>query len=306
MLTRTIPMPKLPRALGRLLQDPPPQWVLEFSETGVLRASTGDVPETRWQPMAEGALVPSPVDANFRNYDAVVDAVQALELTTPQHRESACALLLPDYSVRVSVLDFDQFPSALEEQEPLVRFRLRKIVPYELDSARLSFEPYALPEGGHAVVASVCPLHVLAEYESCLRKVHCKPGFISSSTLSAVSLLPEDEVCVLAKWAGKVASVVVLQQGIPRLFRTVEMQALDWDELLALLHPTLATVEDRFLAKVGRLFVCGEEMHSPELSSALEREFGIAAEALQSPFGSPSASSAGALGYIMGMKELGG
>jgi hypothetical protein len=144
---------------------------------------------------------------------------------------------------------------------------------------------------------------VLAEYESCLRQVGCKPGFVTSSALAAVALLPEKEVCVLAKWSGNVASVAVMQQGVPRLFRTVEVPSLSWDELLGLLHPTFATIEDRFLAKAEHLFLCGSEMHSADLAPSLEREFGVPTEALQSPFGSPQVNSAGALGYVAGIRE---
>lgn len=176
MLTQALHMPRLPRFLERWLTDPPPQWVLEFSSQGILRASTGEPPEPRWQPLPPGVLAPSPVESNCKDYDAALEALRALPLTLPHGREAQCALILPDYSVRVSVLDFEEFPSRAEEQEPLVRFRLRKIVPYDLESARLSFEASPLPGNGYAVVAAMCPLQVLAEYESCCGRLAATPG----------------------------------------------------------------------------------------------------------------------------------
>ncbi|MCW5963402.1 MAG: hypothetical protein KIT83_05140 [Bryobacterales bacterium] len=305
MLTQSLHMPRLPRFLERWLKDPPPQWELEFSAQGILRASTGEPPEPRWQPLPPGVLVPSPVENNFKDYDAALEALRAIPLTLPQGREPQCALILPDYSVRVSVLDFEEFPSRPEDQEPLVRFRLRKIVPYDLESARLSFETSPLPGGGYTAVATMCPLHVLAEYESLLRQVGCHPGYVTSSALAALSLLPDEGISVMAKWSGNVATVAVSQQGILRHFRTVEMLALSWEELLGLLHPTFATVEDKLLARADRLLVCGMDAETGDLMAALEKEFGVPVTPLASPYGNPSAVNAGALGYLRSIRELG-
>lgn len=301
MLTQNLPMP---RFLDRWLQDPPPQWVVEFSGEGIVCASTGEPPEPQWQPLPANSLVPSPIESNFRDYDEIAKSVAALPMARAQGRDPQCALILPDYSVRVSVLDFEEFPSTPDEQDPLVRFRLRKIVPYDLESARLSFQVMPAAEGGFAVVASICPIHVLAEYESVLRQIRCHSGFVTSSALAALSLIPDDGISVLAKWSGNVATVAVCQQGSLRLFRTVETVALSWEELLSLLHPTFAMVEDKLLSKVGRLYLCGIDADSGELASALGKEFEIPVEPLTSPYGAPTATNAGAYGYLHGVKEL--
>jgi len=39
------------------------------------------------------------------------------------------ALILPDYCIRLAILDFDEFPSGPEEQLALIRFRLKRSVP---------------------------------------------------------------------------------------------------------------------------------------------------------------------------------
>lgn len=304
MLTRAIPFPRLPRLLDKWLKDPPPHWAVEFSAQGIVRASTGLAPDLRWQPLADGVLAPSPVEANFRQYDAALQAVRGLALELPHGRTPECAVLLPDYSVRVSVLEFEEFPSSADEQEPLVRFRLKKIVPYDLESARLSFVAIPVAGGPTVVVASLCPLHILAEYESLLRQVGAHPGEITSSAVAALSLLPAEGIQVLAKWSGAVATVAVLQVGVPRLFRTVEMLALSWEELLGLLHPTFATVEDKLQGRADGLFLCGMEAEGGELASALHREFGVPVSVLASPWGQPSATNAGALGYLAGAREV--
>lgn len=304
MLTKPLRMPKLPRFLDRWLEDPPPHWAVEFSAQGIVRASTSEPIDLRGQPLPAGALAPSPVDANFRNLDQIQEALRALPLALPQGRDPQCALILPDYSVRVSVLDFEEFPSSREEQEPLVRFRLRKIVPYDLDSARLSFQPMPAPGGGFAVVAAVCPIHVFAEYESLMRQQRCHPGLVTSSTLAALPLVPTEGVSVLAKRSGNVATVAVCQESALRMVRTVEMLELSWEELLGLLHPTFAMAEDTLGARVDRLWLCGFEEDSSSLAEALHKEFGVPAAPLASRFGTPTALNAGVLGYVQGIQEL--
>ena len=57
-------------------------------------------------------------------------------------------MILPDYAARVSVLDFDSFPSTPEEQLSLVRFRVKKTIPFDIDSAAVSYYVQPAPRQG--------------------------------------------------------------------------------------------------------------------------------------------------------------
>lgn len=310
MLTTPLRMPKLPAFLERWIADPPPTWVVEFSEEGVFRASTATPSDVRFEALPAGALHASPVENNLRLFEAVKQGVEGLGLRATGNvaagREIPVALLLPDYSVRTSILDFEDFPARREEQEPLIRFRLRKIVPYDLDTARLSFQGFAKQngEGGVTVVASACPIHVLAEYESLLRQYRCHPGFVSSSALASLSLMPAQGVAMLAKRSGSAMTAAVLQDGVLRLMRTVEMSNLEWEEVLSLLQPMFALVEDQLQSRTERLALCGFRDDTAALARALQQEFGVPVEELSSRYGTPQAHNAGALGYVQGLGEV--
>lgn len=303
MLTEPIRMPKLPRFLDRWLQDPPPHWVVEFSAAGIVRATTAEPFEMRSALLPENALEPSPVDANFRNLGQIQEAFRTLPMALPNGRPPQCALVLPDYSARVSVLDFDEFPASTDEQEPLVRFRLRKIVPYDLDSAQLSFQAQRLANGSFAVVTAVCPIPVLAEYETLLRQDRCHPGLVTSSTLALLPLMPSEGISVLAKQSGHVVTVAVCQGSTLRMVRTVEMIEVSWDEVLGLLHPTFAMVEDTMGEAPSSLMLCGFDADTEALTEALHKEFKVPVAPLQSPLGKPTALNAGVLGYLHGIRE---
>ncbi len=316
MLTEPLRMPKLPAFLERWIADPPPAWVVEFSEEGIYRTATGSPSDARFEALPGGALAASPVENNLRDYERAAEALKALPFDEAAHggtsrggKEAPTAVLLPDYSVRTSILDFEDFPTRHEEQEQLVRLRLRKIVPYDLEAAHVAFQsfPKRNAEGGVAagitVVATMCPLHILAEYEALLRQRRCHPGFVSSSALAALSLLPADDVSLLAKLSGNVLTAAVTQRGILRLMRTVELPEVSWEELLNLLQPMLAMVEDQIGARTERLWLCGFREEAGALARGLEKEFGIPAAELASRFGTPQAHNAGALGYIQGLGE---
>jgi hypothetical protein len=55
MLTKQLTMPQLPRFLERWLTDPPPQWVVEFSGQGIVRAATTEPLDLRVEPLPAGA-----------------------------------------------------------------------------------------------------------------------------------------------------------------------------------------------------------------------------------------------------------
>src|SRR6266700_2638306 len=81
--------------------------------------------------------------------------------------EDATALLtvvVPDAAVRVLLLDFDQLPGKAAEALPVVRFRLKKLLPFDADDAVLSYQVMSSGKSGVQVVAVAIPKSVLDEY----------------------------------------------------------------------------------------------------------------------------------------------
>ena len=48
--------------------------------------------------------------------------------------------MVPDSTVRVLLLDFDSLPSKAAEALPVVRFRLKKLLPFDADDAAVSYQ----------------------------------------------------------------------------------------------------------------------------------------------------------------------
>src|SRR5436305_2500310 len=125
--------------LKSLLQDPPPAMAFEISETGIAAARIGARTEMEFYPLKYGTLAVSPLKENVMDPDDFMMAVRALSGTQAARKRKDVALILPDFSARISVLDFDSFPADAKEQSSLIRFRLKRSVPFDVETAAMSY-----------------------------------------------------------------------------------------------------------------------------------------------------------------------
>jgi len=281
-------------SISRLVKDPPPAHVFELSAAGVAYAHGSD---TGFAALPAGALEISPVEDNVRQLDAIMPVLG--QFTGPRSaRRKSAAVLLPDACARVSVLDFDAFPETAAEQISLVRFRVKKTIPFDIDSASVG---YYVQRGGTKqgkgqgkekteVVAVIVAHEVLARYEALFRNAGFHPGDVTVSALAALNLYKGQEAAVLARLAGNTLTVMVAAAGKLRLFRCLTLEEASEEEIRAVLYPTFAYAEDELGTPVRRLILCGFD----ETPAGLPCE----SEPLRGRFGVAGAFNAGLLGYL--------
>lgn len=286
------------KALRRLVQDPPPAFAFEISEAGIAMARTGRPPRLSFAPLAPGVLSISPLRDNVLQAEELAARVRALVGGRDSRKRREAVLILPDASVRVLVLDFDAFPSAPQEQLSLVRFRIKKGLPFDLDSAALSFAPQ--PGNGKRVdvVAAVAPLEIVARYEAPLRACGLAPGLVTTSTLAALELVREEGVAVLLKLSGRFLTISVLERGALKLLRAIELPELSLEEILAPLYPTAAYAEDQLGARPETILLAGFGAMAADYASVLEQELGAPVRPLVSRYGAVESHNAGLLGWL--------
>lgn len=275
--------------ITRLVKDPPPSHLFELSEAGVAYAQGTS---TGFQAFEPGTLAASPVEDNILRGDAILSTIQRLTPAGSGKKRRGAALILPDYAARVTVLDFDSFPTVAEEQASLIRFRVKKTIPFDIDSAAVSY--FAQPATAAKkveVVAVTVALEVIARYEAVFRSAGYHPGVVTTSTLAALNLHKGDGVSVLAKLSGRALTVAVIAAGNIKLFRCVSVDDASDDEILAVLHPTFAYAEDELKQPVTKMILCGLPL---EIAGRLNCE----GEVLRSRFGAPGPYNAGLLGYL--------
>jgi type IV pilus assembly protein PilM len=288
--------------LRSLIDDPPPAHAFELSPGGIAfavrAAKKGQCPQVRFQPFDEPVLAVSPVKDNVLLPDVFQQRVSAL---VPQNggarKRRDAALILPDYCARVAILDFESFPSDRAEQQSLVRFRMKKTVPFDLDSAALSFHSRSVGKKYEVVVAAA-PVEVIARYEAPFRASGYMPGFATTSTLAALDLLPPSGLHVLVKLCDRALTVALCESRNPKLVRCVELDRLTLEEIIAVLFPTLAYAEDELPQKPEQIFACGLGSLFDAVRSVCQIELGLELEPLRSLWGTPNEGNAGLLGWL--------
>jgi len=284
--------------LANLLKDPPPTHAFELSEHGLAFADVADPAQTRFAPLEAGSLQVSPVHENIQQPHALLDRIHSLVGPNGQRKRRA-ALILPDYCARVAVLDFDAFPAHPHEQMALLRFRMKKSVPFDIDSAVVSHAVQA--RGAQAkveILAAVMAADLVAQYEAPFRAAGFHPGYVTTSSLASLSLIDSAGVSIFVKLSGRILSVLVLDGRAIKLTRCIEMDEGGSEEIDSVLHPTLAYVEDELNTRPERVWLAG---FSPEIAALADRwreEWAVAVEPIASRFGEPNSMNTGLLGYL--------
>jgi type IV pilus assembly protein PilM len=286
--------------LRRLLDEPPPEFVFEFSEAGIAWAHRAKTLSSGFQPFTEEVLSVNPVRDNVLLPEQLQETVGKLVPTSPHRRRRLAAVILPDYCSRVAVLDFDTFPSDVQEQQALVRFRVKKSVPFDLEAASISYHVQPHVAGGKKrdVVVAVISQEILARYEAPLRMAGLHAGLVTLSALTALNLVHSPDLEVVAKLSGRAISVSVTENNVLRMFRCVEMDAVTPADVTTVLFPTFAFIEDEFKKKPQRLLLCGFGGLGESLATGLGMELNTTVEPVRSTAGIPSSYNAGLLGYL--------
>jgi type IV pilus assembly protein PilM len=284
-------------SLLRLIQDPPPDYVFELSEGGIAYIRPGTV-QPAFEPLEQGIIVPSPVADNILRPDALADKIRALSGVAAGRKRGRSVLILPDYCARVAVLEFDSFPTDPKEQLSLVRFRMKRSVPFDVESAMVGFHAQGRKGKGTDVVVVAAALEIMARYEAPFRAAGLHPGFVTTSAIAMIDLERGPDISVVARLSGRVLTVIVLQAGTLKLVRTVELGDTSHEELAGVLLPTMAFVEDQLNAKPARVLFCG-------LGDirVWEDELGAPVDVLRSRFGTPNQFDAGLHGYLQSISS---
>jgi type IV pilus assembly protein PilM len=223
-----------------------------------------------------GSLVPSAIETNLANPAAVKAAVASVCSRIGAKDEDA-ALILPDPVIRVFVQHFDDFPRSSAEAVPMLRWKLKKSVPFEVDETLLSYMRQAPRADGVDVVTGIARLRIIREYESLLDPLELRPGVVLSSTLAAITLLDDKRPTLLARVSGTSLTTAIVREGILAGYRCTELPthsgAVTPQMLLEEVYPLAAYYQDTWQEGIQAVRVAGLAHRLPEFVKPLEEEF---------------------------------
>jgi type IV pilus assembly protein PilM len=202
-----------------------PPVAVELSPQGVLAAASpgqGLAPVYAFERLPEGALIPGAEEQNLHAPEVVANAIRnVLGQVSPRTR--SVTLVLPDSVVRVFVLDFDSMPARAAEAVSVLRFRLRKMIPFDVEQAGVNYQILVASKTSCKVLAAVIPGVNLHEYEAVVRQAGYEPGVVLPTSLAALAAIDSTEP-VLATNLGVTTLTTCITNGQDLLlYRTLNL-----------------------------------------------------------------------------------
>src|SRR6202789_2920276 len=258
-----------------------PRLACEITSAGVVAGRPGEAEQeivSSFAPLRPGLLAASLKPPNFTDRAAVATALrQALDEISL--KETQITVVIPDAAVRVLLLDFDVLPAKLAEALPIIRFRLRKLVPFEVEDAAVSYQVMPGKPGLVRVIVAVSPAAVLAEDESAVRAAVYEPGVILLTTVAEWAAVNSEKPSLVINRNGSSVATAITRKNELLLHRTLELTEKEMlpeensfhaaEELQQSVSVAVAYFEDTLESPPRQLLSCGLGCHE-ELSRLLD------------------------------------
>ena len=215
-----------------------------------------------------GSLVPGLQQANVTARDTLLAALRE-SLSAVAGRSRDISLIIPDATTRIMILDFDTMPEKQEDRDAVVRFRLKKSLPFDVDQAAVSFERQGTGTPIR-VVAAVTPRSVRDEYESLVRDAGYNPGAVLPSMIAALGAVDGSKPTMVIKVERGTTSFAIVDQEQLLLYRALENggASVTGESLVDDVNTSLVYFEDRYGIGVDHVLVTGVES-AQDLQAAL-------------------------------------
>jgi len=241
-------------------------------------------------PLPEGLVSPSLIRPNIADLPNFVAALKSA-FAKAEIKTARVSLALPDASAKVSLHPLDTLPGNENEKQQLLRWKLRKTVPFNIDEAHVASLDYKLPNGKHLVLTVCIHKEVLAQYEEAFQKLGIHAGYICLSSFATFELLSKLEpdlgqrsVLLLRVRPSGVSSLIA-QEGRVVFFRQTDIdeeasvaalatsRAAGLPDLFDEIHPCVTYYEDKLSSQpLDKIYVaCPQDPPAAVLSSLSER-----------------------------------
>jgi type IV pilus assembly protein PilM len=247
-----------------------PRLACEIAPDGIFAAGSASTESpldaTAYVPL-RGSLSAGLSTPVFNDRNAVLAALKsALDSVDPNGRD--WTLILPDACTRVQMLDFDALPAKSQEILPLVRFRLRRMIPFDADTAAVSFQLLkpsnpANKNGPVQVISAAMPAEVRDEIESLMREIEREPGTLLPTTLAALAAVPDIGSHLLVHTGQASITTAITRNGELLLYRRTDYSEAEPGEVAQAVLVAAAYYEDTLQTPLEEVWVAG--FQTPEV-----------------------------------------
>src|SRR5271169_252707 len=208
--------------------------------------------------LAPGSVIPDLVENNLRQREAVRSGIEAALGGVAQRSKDVIAIV-PDAAVRVMLVEFDTLPSDHDEALGVVRFRLKKSLPFDVDKAKVSYHAQKV-NNEVRVVAAVAMASVIEDYEAAFRDAGFNPGIVLPSTLAAIGAADAKKPTLVIKVDAHTTSIAILNENQLQLFRTLENTrgvTITGEQLAEEVYPSVVFFQDTYHLNIERIYLAG-------------------------------------------------
>ncbi|GMR21881.1 MAG: hypothetical protein BMS9Abin37_0201 [Acidobacteriota bacterium] len=138
-------------------------------------------------PLPPGCLQFNMLEPNIRDGDTLAQVIESVLLRSGAAGSTRIALTLPDYIARVSVVELPEAPRSSAEAVDLLKFRLKKTLPFDIDQTRLAYEPLAGAKPTY--LTGVMHEAVVSQYEDFFTDLGFHVGIVLPASVSLLRIL---------------------------------------------------------------------------------------------------------------------
>ena len=217
-------------------------------------------------------------ETNIANKEATRAAVLDA-LNEAGFEGSEIVVIVPDDAVRIGFLTVEKLSKDPGEQQTFIRWKFKKTVPFDVESAQIAFRTLGTRTDGSAdILVTLSPRAVIQEYENLFDSMDIHAGFVIPSTLAALKLfIPPPADSLFIKIAPDCITTTIFQHGRMQFYRRV----VDGSAYEAA-YPTVMYYQDKLGGKaLGQLVVCGYDSDVQASIEELRLKLGLRPERLE-------------------------
>lgn len=268
------------------------------------RGSASGVESTSARTLSAGAVTPTLNGENIARPNELKTAISDV-LAAVGTKSKDIVLVVPDAVVRIVLLDFETLPERKQDAEGVIRFRLKKSLPFDVDKATLSYD-VRRPASGIKVVAAVSVPEVIEQYENLVREHGLQPGIVLPSTLAALGSVDANRPTLVLKVDSQTTTVSIVDKDQLLLFRTLEggTSEVTAERIAEDVYPSLVFLQDNYGLTVESVLVAGVP-NLAEIAPVLQQQTGaqvreLVDNSINTTQGVPRGELAGVVGALLG------
>jgi len=226
----------------------------------------------------------TPFKPNIISLERAAEALRKL-WARYRTRASKICVLLQDRSALTFNVSLENPATRPEETLDLIRFKLKKSVPFRMDEAKITyFNDHGIPDHTNRNLWTVLINNqVLHQYEEFIKSaIDSECGLVDLSTFNIMNLAHaqiakakmEDQDILFVNLNRDYISLAIIQKGKLTFYRSRDLEGQNGflDEAIAEIHPATLFYVDKLEGKsLSRVFVYSFE-NSEEACSRLERD----------------------------------